>query len=89
MKRVFVGAKAFYREHTLAYPNQSSKTCGGPEAFTSTTIFKKCGGKYTFAYLHLTRLPQVCQNEHMYMHFFCFHTNFHILRFNTLYGTAR
>ena len=25
--------------------NLSFGTCGGPEVFTSTTIFKKCGGK--------------------------------------------
>ena len=38
-KRGFVGAKVFYREHAIAYSNHSLKTCGGPEAFTSTTIF--------------------------------------------------
>ena len=27
--------------------NHSNKTCGGPEAFISTTIFKKCGGEKT------------------------------------------
>ena len=29
----------------LLTPNHSYKTCGGPEAFTSTTILKKCGAK--------------------------------------------
>ena len=28
----------------MLIPNHSFETCG-PEAFTSTTIFKKCGGK--------------------------------------------
>ena len=26
-------------------PNHSFMTCGGPKAFTSTTIVKKCGGE--------------------------------------------
>ena len=43
-KRLF-GAKVSYREHALAYHNHSFMTCGGPEAFTSTTFCKKCGGK--------------------------------------------
>ena len=30
---------------SLLTPNHSFMTCGGPEAFTSTTIFMKCGGK--------------------------------------------
>ena len=29
----------------MAYPHHSVKICGGPEAFTSTTIFMKYGGK--------------------------------------------
>ena len=29
----------------LLTPNHSLRTCGGPEAFTSTTIFKKYGVK--------------------------------------------
>ena len=37
--------KISYREHALAYPNYSFNTCGGPEVFTSNTIFEKCGGK--------------------------------------------
>ena len=37
----FVGVKVFYREPDLAYPNHGFKTCGGPEAFTSTKIFKR------------------------------------------------
>ena len=41
----FVYANVFYREHALAYPNHSFMTCGGPEASTSATIFKKCGEK--------------------------------------------
>ena len=45
IKRGFVRVKVSHREHDLAYPNYSLKTCGGPEAFTSATIFKKCGGK--------------------------------------------
>ena len=44
-KKGFVGAKVFYREHALACPNHSLEICGGPEAFTSTTIFKKYGVK--------------------------------------------
>ena len=39
--------KVYHREHALAYINHSFKTCGGPEAFTSTTISYKCGGKIT------------------------------------------
>ena len=35
----------FYREHALACPNLSSRTCGGPESFISTTIFMKCDGR--------------------------------------------
>ena len=34
-----------YWEHALAYPHHSFKKCGGPEAFTSTIIFEKCGAK--------------------------------------------
>ena len=30
--------------------NHSSKTCGGPKAFTSSTILKKCGGKTSSGY---------------------------------------
>ena len=41
----FVWANEFYRKHALAYPHHSFKTCGGPKAFTSTTMLKKCGGK--------------------------------------------
>ena len=26
-------------------PNHSFKTCGGPEAYTSNTIFKKCDAR--------------------------------------------
>ena len=37
--------QSFYGEHALAYPNHKFKTCGGPEAFTSTTVFDKCGGR--------------------------------------------
>ena len=44
-KRDFVGANVSYREHALAYPNDSFKTCGGPKALTSTTFNKKRGGK--------------------------------------------
>ena len=29
----------------MAYPNHSFRTCSGPEAFASTTIFGKCNGK--------------------------------------------
>ena len=32
-------------EHVLANPNHNFRTCGGPEALTSPTLFKKCGGK--------------------------------------------
>ena len=39
------GAKMFYREHALAYPNHNFMTRGGPELFTSVTIFMKCGVK--------------------------------------------
>ena len=39
------GAKVFYREHPLLTTNHSFKTCDGPEAFTSTTDFMKCGGE--------------------------------------------
>ena len=31
-----------YMEHSFSYPNHSFKACGGPEAFTSTVIEKKC-----------------------------------------------
>ena len=41
----FVGAKVFYRERAIAYPDHSFRTCGSPELFTSTTIFMKCNGK--------------------------------------------
>ena len=46
-KRDFAGAKVCYREHVLSHLRPYSKTCGGPKTFTSTTIFKKCGGKTT------------------------------------------
>ena len=55
--KVFVGAKIFYRKHALAYPNHSSKTCGGPEACTSTTIIKKCGGKIAQGHEHYILKP--------------------------------
>ena len=35
----------FYREHAIADPNNSGKTCGGPKAVTSTTTIKKRGVK--------------------------------------------
>ena len=38
-KRGFVGVKVYYREFAIAYPHYSFRTCGHPEAFTSTTIF--------------------------------------------------
>ena len=44
-KNNLVATKGLYREHALAYLNHSFKTCGGPEAFTSTTFIKKCGEK--------------------------------------------
>ena len=44
-KKMIVGAKVSYWQHALAYPNHCFRACGGPEAFTSTTIFKKCGVK--------------------------------------------
>ena len=44
-RRGFVGVKAFYREHTLAYPQSQFKTSVGPKVYTSTKINKKCGGK--------------------------------------------
>ena len=34
----------FYREFAFAYPNHCFKTCGGAKDFTSSPIFKKCGG---------------------------------------------
>ena len=37
--------KMSYRKHTLAYPNHSLKTCGGPKDLTSITIFKRCSEK--------------------------------------------
>ena len=37
--------KVFYSEHAFAYPKHGFMICGGPEAFTSTTMFKECGGK--------------------------------------------
>ena len=37
-KRGFDGAKVFYMEHALAYPNHTFRTCGGPETFTSAII---------------------------------------------------
>ena len=43
-KRGFVGANVFYREHALAYPNNSFMTFGDPEAPTSTTVFMECAG---------------------------------------------
>ena len=55
----------------LLTPNNSFKTCGGPEAFTSTTIFKKCGGKKlgrdgTFHPENILRvsLPRSKENQH-------------------------
>ena len=42
-KRGFVGAKELYREHAIAYPNHSSKTCGGSEAFISAIILINVG----------------------------------------------
>ena len=44
-KRSFVEKKYFTGSSPLLTPNLSSKTCGGPETLTSTTILKKCGGK--------------------------------------------
>ena len=51
-----------YRDHAIVYPqplltgtmplftpNHRFMTCGGPKAFTSTTIFKKCGVKTSSA----------------------------------------
>ena len=38
----FVEAKVFYREHAYAYPNNSFRMCGGPEALAYVTIFNKC-----------------------------------------------
>ena len=40
-----VGAKIFYSEHTFAYPSQSFRSSGGPEAFTSATVFEEFGVK--------------------------------------------
>ena len=37
--------KVFHRETAHAYPNHRFKPCGGPEAFTSTTNPKQCGGE--------------------------------------------
>ena len=45
----------FLREHDPVYHNHSFETCGGPEAITSTTMFKKCGVKAS----------SVWQNGHM------------------------
>ena len=44
-KKSLCGAKVFYREHALVYPNHNFMTCGGVKTFTSTTIFDRCGGK--------------------------------------------
>ena len=41
----FWGGKCFYRAHALVYPDRSFRTCCGPEAFTSATIFSKCSEK--------------------------------------------
>ena len=44
-KRGLEGAKVFHREQALANLHHTFKTCGGLEAFTSTTISVKCGVK--------------------------------------------
>ena len=36
--------KVFCREHALAYPQPQIKTCGGLEAFITTSLCRKCGG---------------------------------------------
>ena len=43
--RGFIGVRIFNMEHALLTSNHSFKMCGGPEAFTSTSICEKCGGK--------------------------------------------
>ena len=42
-KRGYTGAKALYREHTLAY--KTIVICGSFEVLTSATIVNKCGVK--------------------------------------------
>ena len=54
----------------LPTPNHSSKICGGTEAFTSNTIFKKCGandslgGKKRYILkTHLERAPHIVRGK--------------------------
>ena len=40
-KKDLLDQKTFYKEHAIVYPHHTFKTCGGPEAFTCTTIIEK------------------------------------------------
>ena len=44
-KEALLEQKYFTGSIPLLTPRHNPKTCSGPEAFSSTTIFKKCGGK--------------------------------------------
>ena len=46
-KKGFVRTNMFYKEHALAYPNNSLMTRGILEAISSTVIYKTCGIKKT------------------------------------------
>ena len=63
----FVGVKVFYRELVVRYPIHSFKTCGGPEAITPTTTFKKCGVKTSSGgqerYILITHLELLYHNS--------------------------
>ena len=56
-------------------PSYGFKTCGGPEAFTSATIFRKCGGTYMYIYAHTHTHIYIYICTHIYV--YMVHVGFH------------